>query len=89
MAALSGLGQGGTIKIDKNGRLLGRLFSIGFGIALVKALYDGGFHYYSMGYEKGITSGSSPIKFYLSICWYLIIFIVATYFGFIAKNNGK
>jgi len=44
------------------------VFSIGFGITLVKSLYCGGFHYYSMGYEKGIASGSSPIKFtYLSV----------------------
>ncbi|AWB65384.1 hypothetical protein C2869_02530 [Saccharobesus litoralis] len=74
--------------IDKKTRLLGRIFSIAFGVALVQALYEGGFHYYAMGSEKGFTAGSSPIKYWLSIAWYLAIFCVATYFGFIAKDKA-
>lgn len=75
--------------MDKKTRFLARVFSIAFGIAMVKALYDGGFHYYSMGSEKGFIVGSSPIKYWLSIGWYFVIFSVSTYFGFIVKNENR
>lgn len=66
-------------------RLLARLFSLGFGAALISSLYDGGYSYYSMGSEKFVSANSSPIKYYFSLLWYGAIFIVATYFGFVAK----
>jgi hypothetical protein len=78
-----------AIKVDRKTLILARLFSIGFGIALAAALYDGAFHYSSIGNEKGFTVSSNPIKYWLSICWYAAIFSISTYFGFIAKNESE
>lgn len=78
--------RGTAIRIDKKGLLLARIFSIAFGLAFAKAIYDGGFHYHAMGYEKGYTIDSAPLKFYLSLGWYFLLFIISTYFGFFAKR---
>lgn len=73
------------MKIDKKSRLIGRIFSIAFGLALAKTLYDGGYHYDSMGHAYRVTAEADPVKYYLSCLWYLSMFIVASYFGFVAK----
>ncbi|TAA47271.1 hypothetical protein [Corallincola spongiicola] len=73
------------MKVDKKSRLIGRIFSVAFGIALAKTLYDGGFHYHAIGHEHTVTAASAPIKYYFSLLWYGLVFAVATYVGFIAK----
>jgi len=75
--------------VDKKSRFIARTFGVAFGIFLYKLFVVGAFSYNSMGHEVTVTASSNPAKFYFSIIWCSIMFMVCVYFGLIAKLNEK
>ena len=74
------------MNVDKKMRWVARIFCIAIGIVIVKQLLNGSYHYYSMEHEYTVTAQSSSLMYYLSLAWYILLFPVCFYFGFIAKS---
>jgi hypothetical protein len=74
--------------VDKNTRLIARIFGVAFIIFLYKLLIVGAFSYDSMGHEVTVTANSNPIKFYFGIVWCSTMLMVCVYFGLIAKLSS-
>lgn len=74
-----------ALKVDKKGRLAGRIFSVVCTLFAVQMLFDGGYHYTSMGHAYHVSAEGDPLKFYLSLLWFIVLAVIGTYFGFIAR----